>query len=570
MKFTSLAIFFGILACSFLPVHAQRIAVIGGALSGSFFTKYLVDHDNNCSIDSITVFESVPVKGHIKPTEVVNEDWQGSRVASIQLEDGSVVEVGASIAYKGFHLIIDMLKNDPEIQIGPPFNLGTVEDNGLRTGFAINDGPGRWPLSTSNMSGLLVKLLLMWRYNFDLINVKRATDHTLSAFADLKFLLDSTDPETFYASPDEIWDALGLLKVAHNSFDMLLDLLKVHRDVSGLRRLIPYQGSLRNELLLAANLNNYNQNLSEVNGLVGLGTFAASSGGLFSIRGGNYQIILSAFRQAAGKSAEHCGGKNQVQHVSKRVTTVVGSMEGLRLFSNEEPLGIFDIVVHATPLQQSQINFYIQSHMDESVLLPMPMNGLVNAHEEPSEEGNSLLPDAIPDSARRRYRQVVTTIVGNATLNTKLLQISKEALPRSIMMTSNGKDSFFNITTISQIRSDGVFKVFSDNSLDRVVLERIFGKNVVVKYDKVWGGPHGGATPDYQGTAGSSKFLLYDGAVGLEGYTKSGALYYPNAMEQSSLSCIEISAIGAKAVAKLVARRLSLIVPAQETVYDEL
>ena len=71
----------------------------------------------------------------------------------------------------------------------------------------------------------------------------------------------------------------------------------------------------------------------------------------------------------------------------------------------------------------------------------------------------------------------------------------------------------------------------------------------------------------------STQFLLYDGEHGLgggEGDDRGNdgdrdrgaapALYYVNAME-ASVSAIEISAIGAKAVSKLVARRLGIITP---------
>ena len=81
----------------------------------------------------------------------------------------------------------------------------------------------------------------------------------------------------------------------------------------------------------------------------------------------------------------------------------------------------------------------------------------------------------------------------------------------------------------------------------------------------------GGATPNYLGGQGyTTDFLLYDGATGFEGHSSSGALYYPNAMEQSSLSSMEISAVGAKAVAKLIAKRLNMINYEIDNVRDEL
>jgi len=99
----------------------------------------------------------------------------------------------------------------------------------------------------------------------------------------------------------------------------------------------------------------------------------------------------------------------------------------------------------------------------------------------------------------------------------------------------------------------------------------LFGSNHKVEYVQFWGGPHGGATPDYQGQGLATNFLLYDGATGFSGVTSSGALYYPVAMEQSSLACMEIAATGAKAVAKLVAERVGLLERRiEEEVRDEL
>jgi Prenylcysteine lyase len=142
--------------------------------------------------------------------------------------------------------------------------------------------------------------------------------------------------------------------------------------------------------------------------------------------------------------------------------------------------------------------------------------------------------------------------------------------PKQILMTTTGKARTYNITAMTQI-SHGTYKLFSNAPLAAEVLQQLFGADVDVEYERVWGGPFGGATPDYQGTGESIPFLLYDGADGLKGHTRSGALYYPNAMEQSSLACMEIAAIGAKAVAKLIAERVGLLEErVEEDVHDEL
>ena len=109
-------------------------------------------------------------------------------------------------------------------------------------------------------------------------------------------------------------------------------------------------------------------------------------------------------------------------------------------------------------------------------------------------------------------------------------------------------------------------EVFLLTAVPSSVLDR---SSVKTEYVKVWGGPHGGATPDYQGQGVATNFLgSADGDA-----DDSGALYYPNAMEQTSLACMEMSmsAIGARAVSKLLARRLGLIESTEaEPTRDEL
>ena len=132
-------------------------------------------------------------------------------------------------------------------------------------------------------------------------------------------------------------------------------------------------------------------------------------------------------------------------------------------------------------------------------------------------------------------------------------------------MTQRGKELVYNITAISEISSEaGLYKIFSSNTLPGAAVVTLFGENAVVEYEKVWGGKHGGATPDFRGTGLSTEFLLFDGATGFHGHTSSGALYYASAVE-TALSCVETSAMGALAVAKLVAKRLGWISVSQHS-----
>lgn len=167
----------------------------------------------------------------------------------------------------------------------------------------------------------------------------------VDAYNQVPSLLNSTSSDTFFQSPDELWDKIGLLKAVHMSFANFLDQLGIYVEPSNIRRLLPFQGRIRDEFLTAINLVNYNQNVDQVNAVVGLGSFAASTNELFSIRGGNYQVILSAIKQANQRRKER--GCEQVQELTKHVTTVVGSLEGFQLYSGEEWLGEYLVPLDA-------------------------------------------------------------------------------------------------------------------------------------------------------------------------------------------------------------------------------
>jgi hypothetical protein len=214
----------------------------------------------------------------------------------------------------------------------------------------------------------------------------------------------------------------------------------------------------------------------------------------------------------------------------------------------------------------------VQSTIDSSVLQPMPFE-MINMDDHKAEDlDHPLMPKPLPDFATRPYTQVVTTLVSGAELNATVFHLETSGLPRGIYMTEEGKAQFYGITAIAQITAEsGIYKVFSSNVLGDNILSTLFGKLHKVEVVKIWGGPHGGATPDYQGNGLTIDFLLYDAGKGTKGHSEGAALYYPNAIE-TSMACMELSAIGAKSVSKLVAKRLGLVIPHNETKFsgDEL
>jgi len=441
----------------------------------------------------------------------------------------------------------------------------------------------------------------------------------------------------------QMWEAMGLHSLSSISFHDLLDGLGMSRDTSlelninininyqnnrwwslenfNWRKYIPGMGCLRAELVSAITLNTYNQDLNQMNGLVGLVAYVPVGGKLFSVEGGNYQLMEVALEQSnAVYDNSTCATQQQqrVQRRTKQITTVVANENSMTLYSNQESLGKFDIVILSAPIQQSRIQFLVESPMglDTSVLHEMPLSGTVenrDAEEDDmlyyaassnkdngvvvnnNEHGQHLFASSLPPSATLPYTSVITTVVSNATLNASHFGLREgDTLPQSILVSERGK-SFEGITTLTILSIEkGLMKTFSSKVLDVEKRNAIFGVHHVVEYVQVWGNgegenekSYGGATPSFEGgrhSKSSLPYLLYDGSEhwgkgnnnpqssSFDNSNNGGpALYYVNAIE-SAVAAIEISAIGAKSVSKLVARRLGLIRPKDDrgAGHDEL
>jgi len=315
-------------------------------------------------------------------------------------------------------------------------------------------------------------------------------------------------------------------------------------------------------------------------GLGGLINSAASTGTLFSIKGGNDKLLDSAFHQAKNNHDQVCRkqdmyGESKIRRITKRIKTLVSDFEhGIELFDQGgKSLGTFDVVVLAAPLQFSGINFLGKGSMfDNTVLHSIPLNEMVDGDtSNANEHGHKhALGSHLPSSATRPYTQVVTTVISNANIDISQFSLDNDEVPRSILFTETGRDEL-GISSIGQI-TEGVYKVFSSDKLTNDTILQLFGNKATVEEVKVWGGRKGGATPAFNGGGESSystRFNLYDGGHGSSSFTKGAALYYTNAME-SSVSAIEISAIGSKFVSKLIAQRFGLIEATADISGDEL
>ena len=295
--------------------------------------------------------------------------------------------------------------------------------------------------------------------------------------------------------------------------------------------------------------------------LAALVNSAASTGDLFAIQGGNDKLITSAFQQAIQNQIQYesflySSASSRIKRISKQVKIIVSDdyKSKIELFgAYGKLLGIYDIVILATPLQFSGIEFLGKgSIFDSNALFDLPLNkddpmkkdtttNNSNQNQDQYHPNSLNNHNFLPSSATRSYTQVVTTFVSNGTLNTSYFtnmndnengnDLIKAELPvtQSILFTEYGKNET-GISSIGRINSN-TYKIFSTNEISIQQIENIFGLNAIIEHVKVWGGSgssSGGATPafDMDGSVGSgsgnsgngpspsysTQFLLYDGS----------------------------------------------------------
>jgi hypothetical protein len=262
-------------------------------------------------------------------------------------------------------------------------------------------------------------------------------------------------------------------------------------------------------------------------------------------------------------------------HIPVRVKTVISeahnSSSCIDLYDqNGKSLGdSFDVVVLAAPLQFANIDFLVKGSLfDPNVLYSMPLQGRIMVDEDQpfidaNVHGHLHAIRTLPPSAQRPYTQVITTVIQNATLQTSFLKLDEWKNPSSIIFTEKGKKALNDVSAIRRLDDHGSFKIFSSSILDSSFLRKVFGDEVNIEYVKVWGGMNGGATPDFNGgkSIDSPPFLLFDSTMSEDSVSFDGStVYYTNTME-TAVSALEISAIGAKAVAKLIASRYAFLRP---------
>lgn len=470
----------------------QHIAIIGAGIGGSASAYYLRQLLGEAV--TITVFESsdVRVGGRVEHVLFTNTT-SGATVP---------LEIGASILYSGNKHLMDVIAA-LGLHAGPPvFSGGTT---GIYDGHRLVFHSSPWNLVTA--------LRVFWRYGFwSMLKLRRLVRATLDKFEKIYDLQDTQ--QQVYDTPAALWEALGLG-----------DLTKV-----SIREYLHTQGvgapdsHIVGEFVGSINRVNYNTDNGRLNALAGLVSLCPTvTGEVISVKEGNSQMAL-AMLQAAHANLRFNVTVGTVQVLKKggndkkesyRLLQEDGSPVAEEGFDAAGVLQAFDAVVVATPFAFSQLAVVVD---DDTSISALPPTEFVTTHAT-----------------------FVQGIVRPGYFGTAY------STPAAVYMAENASVAISSLSlhiTLNDTHehTTGIYKMFSSMPLQDAFLDNLFLPGWELLHHREWL-----AYPLYHppedATATLTPFVLRPAL----------RVYYVNALE-SSVSAMEILAIGAKNVALLVAR----------------
>lgn len=324
-------------------------------------------------------------------------------------------------------------------------------------------------------------LLLFVRYGYSLVRMERFVESMVNSF--LKYY-DSFETRPVFESVDEMLKWTGLYNLTARTLAMeLAD--------AGLSPL------LIQELVTVITRINYGQSVS-MSGLAGAVSLAGSGGGLWSIKGGNWQMAAGLIDRS-----------DVVLHLHEEIESISSIGENYELNSTLGSSYTCDIAVVATPLDELNVQF------TPSVSIP-----------------------------KRELQHTHATFV-RGLLNPAYFGV--KSVPEIPDLVGTVEDPDLPFTCISILKqhegNDITYKIFSRKPMAEAILDSIFSaRKETIRIN--WG-----AYPHYTTPEVFAPFIL-----------DSQHLYYVNAFENAA-STMETSAVAAENVARLILSRYFGSVP---------
>lgn len=392
---------------------------------------------------------------------------------------GEIFEAGASILHpKNFYAVnytkfLGLKNKDPpSSSTSSSFSLGIWD--GKKFPFKTLSFSTKLPFLDKIVS-LANDLLMFVRYGFSLLRMQAFVESTVDSF--LKYY-DSFETRPVFETVDEMLKWAGLYNLTtRNLQEELIDV--------GLSPL------LIQELVTVITRINYGQSVL-ISGLAGAVSLAGSGGGLWAIKGGNWQMAAGLINRS-----------DAALHVHEEIDSISYLGEYYELNSTKGNSYKCEVAVVATPLDELNIQF------TPSISIP-----------------------------KRKLQHTHATFV-RGLLNPGYFGLG--AVSEIPELVGTIEDSDLPFTSISVLKKhdekDMTYKIFSREPMADILLDSIFSvRQETIRID--WG-----AYPHYTAPEVFAPFILDD-----------RHLYYVNAFENAA-STMETSAVAAENIARLILSR---------------
>ncbi|KAM5577854.1 farnesylcysteine lyase [Rosa sericea] len=456
-----------LLLLSALSQAHDTVCIVGAGIGGASVAHFLRQYSPSTLNLTIRMFERNGVVG--------------GRMATVNVS-GEFFEAGASILHpKNFYAV-----NYTEL-----LNLTVNNPSDDSEGFGIWDGEkfifktlivkSKLPF-VNRIVSLANSLLLFVRYGYSLVRMDRFVETTVNSF--LKYY-ESFKTRPVFESVDEMLKWAGLYNLtARTLAEELAD--------AGLCPL------LIQELVTVITRINYGQSVS-MSGLGGAVSLAGSGGGLWSIKGGNWQMASGLIDRS-----------DVALHLHEEIESISSIGDYYELNSTMGSSYTCDVAVVATPLDELNVQF------TPSVSIP-----------------------------KRELQHTHATLV-RGLLNPVYFGVnSVSELPALVATLEDPDLPFTSISVLKQhAGNDITYKIFSRQPMVEALLDSIFSLRMeTIRIN--WA-----AYPHYTAPEVFAPFIL-DGQH----------LYYVNAFENAA-STMETSAVAAENVARLILSKYFSGVPA--------
>eukprot|EP00262_Sarcandra_glabra_P003759 TRINITY_DN1453_c0_g2_i1.p1 TRINITY_DN1453_c0_g2~~TRINITY_DN1453_c0_g2_i1.p1 ORF type:complete len:510 (+),score=44.29 TRINITY_DN1453_c0_g2_i1:42-1532(+) len=442
-----------------------NVCVIGSGISGSSAVHFINAYSAK-PIHDIRIFEKNAVVG--------------GRTAMVSIA-GDTFEAGASIVHP---------KNLHALNFTTLLNLRINSDDsddsswlGIWDGtqFIFKTLPPPSDQNSSTIYRRIVSfvnsLLIFRRYGFSLFRMQRFVNGAVDGF--LKYY-EGFENRPVFSTVEEMLDWAGLYRLTSRTLEEVLT-------VAGL------SAKLVSELVTVITRINYGQSVS-ISGLAGAVSLAGSDPGLWSVKGGNWQIAAGLIKHS-----------NASLHLQEEITSISYVGGYYELNSTKGNSYNCDITVVATPLDELNITF------------------------SP--------PISIP---KRKLQHTHATFV-RGLLNPAYFGLNSPSEIPELVGTIESPDlPFSSISVLKKYsKEDMTYKIFSRQPMEDSLLDLIFSaRKEIVRIN--WA-----AYPHYHPPEVFAPFVLDE-----------HHLYYINAFENAA-STIETGAVAAENVARLILLRLS-------------